>query len=562
MITRRFVVMAALTSLALLYVRPEVSGPAALEGQVSSTEEGFMEGVLVSAQRAGSTVSVTVVSDAQGRYNFPQNRLQPGRHFLSIRAVGYELNEPREVEVTAQTTRLDVKLHKVQNLAPQLTNAEWQLSMPGTDEQKRLLLNCRGCHTFQRIVSSRHTPDEWMEILPQMNDYYVPGRRQRPRADGGSLFGGNLGMEQMAGSPEKLRIRAEYLSSINLSSVSRWEYPLKTLPRPKGRATRVIITEYDLPRPDGEPHDVMTDSTGMVWYSDFKKDIMGRLDPKTAETVEYPTPTPKPSNAQGINDVELDKDENIWLGTMRQGSFVRFDRKTEKFQLWRLPKEVDNDRSQLAMVNPRQSHVDGKVWSNNVGRRGIQRLDVSSGQIDTVNPYEELYQRVGKTVTHSVYGIAVDSKNNLYFMDHGGEEYIGRVDAKTLKVTLWPTPTPHSAPRRGQMDSQDRLWFAEDHANKIAMFDPRTEKIQEWTLPTPWTNPYDVMLDKNGEAWTGGMSTDRVVRLDPKTGQFTEYLLPRSTNIRRVHVDNSTTPVTFWVGSNHGSSVIRLEPLD
>ena len=35
-----------------------------------------------------------------------------------------------------------------------------------------------------------------------------------------------------------------------------------------------------------------------------------------------------------------------------------------------------------------------------------------------------------------------------------------------------------------------------------------------------------------------------------------------STNIRRVFVDNSTTPVTFWVGSNHGASIIKLEPLD
>jgi hypothetical protein len=39
-------------------------------------------------------------------------------------------------------------------------------------------------------------------------------------------------------------------------------------------------------------------------------------------------------------------------------------------------------------------------------------------------------------------------------------------------------------------------------------------------------------------------------------------MLPRPTNIRRVFVDNSTTPPTFWVGSNHGASVIKLEPLD
>jgi streptogramin lyase len=56
--------------------------------------------------------------------------------------------------------------------------------------------------------------------------------------------------------------------------------------------------------------------------------------------------------------------------------------------------------------------------------------------------------------------------------------------------------------------------------------------------------------------------SDRVSRLDPKTGQYVEYQLPRTTNIRRVFVDNSTSPVTFWIGSNHGASIIKLEPLD
>jgi hypothetical protein len=29
-----------------------------------------------------------------------------------------------------------------------------------------------------------------------------------------------------------------------------------------------------------------------------------------------------------------------------------------------------------------------------------------------------------------------------------------------------------------------------------------------------------------------------------------------------VFVDNSTTPVTFWVGNNHGASIVKLEPLN
>jgi hypothetical protein len=53
-----------------------------------------------------------------------------------------------------------------------------------------------------------------------------------------------------------------------------------------------------------------------------------------------------------------------------------------------------------------------------------------------------------------------------------------------------------------------------------------------------------------------------VVRLDPKSGQATEYQLPRNTNVRRVFVDNSTTPVTFWAGGNHSAEIVKVEPLD
>src|SRR5215510_13737531 len=162
---------------------------------------------------------------------------------------------------------------------------------------------------------------------------------------------------------------------------------------------------------------------------------------------------------------------------------------------------------------------------------------------------------------HNIYDVIPDSQNNAFFSDFR-QWHIGRIDAKTGEVKLFATPTPNSAPRRGMMDASDRLWFGEFRGNRIGMFDTKTAEFAEWLAPTPWSAPYDVTVDKNGEAWTGSMSTDRVLRLDSKSNQFVEYLLPRGTNIRRVFVDNSTTPVTFWVGSNHGVSIIKLEPLD
>ena len=69
-------------------------GAAALTGIVTSAQEGAMEGVVVSARKAGSIVQVSVTTDAKGRYAFPENRLEPGHYMLAARAVGYDLAAP------------------------------------------------------------------------------------------------------------------------------------------------------------------------------------------------------------------------------------------------------------------------------------------------------------------------------------------------------------------------------------------------------------------------------------------------------------------------------------
>src|ERR1700742_3687679 len=71
----------------------------ALSGLVSSADEPAMEGVLVSATRAGSNITVTVVTGADGRYSFPADRLAPGQYTLAVRAAGYELDQDKKVDI-------------------------------------------------------------------------------------------------------------------------------------------------------------------------------------------------------------------------------------------------------------------------------------------------------------------------------------------------------------------------------------------------------------------------------------------------------------------------------
>jgi streptogramin lyase len=76
--------------------------------------------------------------------------------------------------------------------------------------------------------------------------------------------------------------------------------------------------------------------------------------------------------------------------------------------------------------------------------------------------------------------------------------------------------------------------------------------------------PYDVIPNKDAsEVWTGSMVNDLVARLDTRTGEVTEYLLPRTnTNIRRVFVEETGARPALWIGSNHGASIVKVEPLD
>ncbi len=119
----------------------------ALTGTVRSAAEGAMAGVLVSAQKAGSPITVTVVSDDHGRFRFPDGRLLPGQYALRIRAVGYDLAGPQTVTLGTASADVAIALRPTADLAAQLTNTEWLMSMPGTPQQKRPLMECMSCHT-------------------------------------------------------------------------------------------------------------------------------------------------------------------------------------------------------------------------------------------------------------------------------------------------------------------------------------------------------------------------------------------------------------------------------
>ena len=403
-------------------IRAQTPSPLALAGKVTSQEEGAMEGVLVSAKRAGSTMTITVVSNAQGQYSFPQDRLEPGKYSVAIRAVGYELPSPAsaQVEVTAQqTAALDLNLIKTKNLAHQLSNGEWLQSFTGTQARKETLYRCVGCHTLERVANSRYNATEMAQVVQRMSTWAQGSMPTHPQPQLGRSIGAPTAGQAALG---------QYISTINLSAGER-AYSLKTDPRPTGKATRVIITEYDLPRPIAMPHDAQMDAHGMVWYGDFGSQYVGRLDPKSGKATEYPVPVMKPGAPAGNLDIRFDRDGMIWIGSMMQGSLVKFDPKTEKFESWGAPDFLKRNDARIAMVMPERTHVDGKVW---IGADNEYQVDMATGQWTEID-YRKMQPPGAKD--HGSYGVAADSKNNFYGLELEAD-YIIKVDAKSSRAHL------------------------------------------------------------------------------------------------------------------------------
>jgi virginiamycin B lyase len=533
-------------------------GPAALAGTVSSPEEGKMEGVVVSAKRPGSTIMVSVSTNAQGQYSFPQDRLAPGAYDITMRAVGYTLKPTVATIQAGGPTQLDLDLAKAAPdvLAHQMSNSEWLQSASGTPAQKMALMRCFDCHGLQRPFFSKDNASEMAVTLQRMSAHSSNASPNFP------FFNQNAS-EILSRPPTKGETElGAYIASINLSSGETWPYKLQTQHRPTGKSTQAIITTYDLPDA-AAPHDTLLDKAGNVWFSDFQHQFISKLDPKTGKVTRYPVPVSKPEFPTGGIMITMDKDGNIWEGMMGQAQIAKLDPKTEQVSVYLAP-DWDKGDTRVTMIDGLHSNVDGKLWTKTNGgpdpghANKLYQFDLATKQFNEVLP------PAGKRDI-AAYGLVTDLDNNVYGLDNNpGQRQIWRTSAKTGETTYIDLLAGVGGARRGHIDSQNRLWFSQFHANRYAMYDPKSGKVTAWDVPAVYAGAYDVQFDDAKYAWGADMSTDLVQRLDVETGEWSSYLLPTSINTRHVDVQKSSDPnvlSSMWTEGQQSSKIVHIEPL-
>jgi virginiamycin B lyase len=96
----------------------------------------------------------------------------------------------------------------------------------------------------------------------------------------------------------------------------------------------------------------VVDGKGIVWYSDYARGELGRLDPATGQVREFPSPGGSDSRPYAI---AVGTDGRIWYDESEKDAIVAFDPATERAETVAIPTpgsvvrnmSVDSTRARL-----------------------------------------------------------------------------------------------------------------------------------------------------------------------------------------------------------------------
>src|ERR1700681_537921 len=324
------------------------------KGTVKSVDGNPLEGVTVSIRGAGKTFVTTVFTNQRGVYVFPP--VERGlKYSLWAQAQGFQTARS---DVDAGGGELqpvaELQLSPLKNFEKQMTGVEWMNSFPeSTPAEKREKLiyanNCSGCHANQFTLQNRFDAESWGKIVNVMS-HGSNGTPIRPNA---------------AGTPTIDAYKDEIVRFLTkVRGPAPANYELKPLPRPTGEAAQVVITEYDLPRPEAPPESYMhdgsdwTEGTPSRWQGRAAHDAaigpdgsiylsdettldasLFKLDVQTGNVTSYKFPA-KNGGVASTHGIAVDPEGRMWTNNQSNDNLLMFDPKTEQFLEFLRPETI------------------------------------------------------------------------------------------------------------------------------------------------------------------------------------------------------------------------------
>jgi virginiamycin B lyase len=175
------------------------------------------------------------------------------------------------------------------------------------------------------------------------------------------------------------------------------------------------------------------------------------------------------------------------------------------------------------------------VWFTVQNANVVGRLDPKTGAFKLASP---------PTPNARPYGMAVDSKNLVYFVEFGAPK-IATID-NDMHIAEYQLLNPGSRPRRIAITPDDKVWYTDFSRGYLGRLDPATGEVKEWASPSgPKSLPYGIAATKGG-IWycESAAKPNTIVRFDPKTEQFQSWAIPGGGDIvRNMDVGRDGNPI-------------------
>jgi streptogramin lyase len=480
---------------------------ATLTGTVTGPDGAPFRAAFVQARNAGLKMTVSVLSDNQGKYVV--ENLPAGDYRVTIRAVGFTGEAWSGQKLAAdQNASHDFALKMGMVRWTDISQLQGYQLLPEARGKNVLFENCMGCHGFQsRIASTVRDEDGWRDRVNFM--------REAMR----SSLADRRGFSDQQAEDVIFYINHVFgEDSVLPKSPADMPGYKNTVFNPSDEALKIVYVDYEMPGPNRFPWTSHGDQDGNRWTPEYgQANKVMRFNPQTNEMKESQVPNQGPAL---IHSAVPAPDGSVWMTEAGAKKIARWDPKTQTI------KEYQDDwRKHTIRVAP-----DGRIWS--------------TGGLTVFDPKTEKFTHIPEVTT--AYGIALDKEGTVWATEMTKTGFLDKIDPKTLKVTKYIPPT-RDKPRRIQIDDNGMIWFCVFEDGKIDRFDPKTETFKEFPLPNAKSHPYALGIGSDKALWYSAEATDIIGRLDPETGKVVEYPMPYSDNgMRDFFLDREGH---IWYGS-------------
>ena len=333
---------------------------------------------------------------------------------------------------------------------------------------------CTQCHQTNMITgSSGYTRDGWKELVGTMID--------------------------LSPNPEWRDSITEYLAA---------NFPPNTRRAPKlipGPA-EISFTEWQMPTLGQRSRDPIQADDGSIWWAGQFGNLIGRLDPKTGQTKEYPLPP----NAMP-HTVELDPKGRPWFSGNKNGSIGWLDPATGKTTVYKMPDPEAIDVHTIAFDKK------GMAYFTFQHANMIGRLNPGNGEIKLIKVAAQRSQP---------YDIKFDAEGTVW-VSCNARPCLLKVHPDTLEVTEVKLPLPSTTVRRFDIAPDGIIWYVNSGSGRIGKLNPKSGEVTEWDSPSgPRSHPYGIVV-LDGGVWynESGMRPDPLVRFDIATETFQSWAI-------------------------------------